>query len=303
LITTVIGSLPRFDEDLEKSIKMAVDFQVKKGIDIISDGEQRTDMVSYMVDSMLGVSSTDSGHYVSDKIRPSENIEKSSKILDFLKAREYVKEKGYSNELKISVTGPVTFGFTVGMKKPGPYGNLRNLELYRDVAKIVNLIAKIIQSYGIRVQIDEPGVNAGFLAPELAEEALNIATEGLDPKLTSIHACGKLSERALRMLVRVRNVNVLSLEFAGAPNNIELLSKGFFKETSKKIGLGCMRVNVLSIEELTTQEQSLEIIKNVESLIGGGSIEYIHPNCGLRNTRLELASMILDNLVSVSKKV
>lgn len=299
----MIGSLPRFDEDLEKSIKMAIDFQVKKGIDIISDGEQRTDMVSYMVDSMLGVSSTDSGHYISDKIRQSENIEKSSKILDFLKAREYVKEKGYSNELKISITGPVTFGFTVAMKKPGPYGNLRNLELYKDVAKVINLIAKTIQSYGIRVQIDEPGVNAGFLAPELAEEALNIATEGLDPKLTSIHACGRLSVRVLKILARIKNVNVLSLEFAGSPNNIELLSKSFFEEVSKKIGLGCMRVNALSIEELTTQEHSLEIIKNVEARIGRGSIEYIHPNCGLRNTRLELASMILDNLVSVSKKI
>ncbi|MDW8033790.1 MAG: hypothetical protein RMI79_02385 [Nitrososphaerota archaeon] len=303
MITTIIGSLPRFDEDLEKSIKMAIDFQVKKGIDIISDGEQRTDMVSYMTDSMLGISSSDSGHYISDKIRPSTNIEKSSKILDFLKAREYVKEKGYSNGLKISVTGPVTFGFTVAMKKPGPYGNLRNLELYKDVAKIVNLIAKFIQSYDVRVQIDEPGVNAGFLAPELAEEALNIATEGLDRKLTSIHACGKVNERVLKMLGRVDNVNILSLEFAGTPNNIELLSKGFFEEASKKIGLGCMKVNVLSLEELTTQDQSLEVIRNVETRIGKSLIEYIHPNCGLRNTKPELVSTILENLVSVSKRI
>ncbi|MEM3712084.1 MAG: hypothetical protein QXR97_00880 [Thermoproteota archaeon] len=303
MITTVIGSLPRFDEDLDKSIKMAIDFQVKRGIDIISDGEQRTDMVSYMVDSMLGISSTDSGHYVSDKIRPSDNIEKSSKILDFLKAKEYVNEKGYSNELKISITGPVTFGFTVAMKKPGPYGSLRNLELYKDVARIVNLIAKLIQSYGVRVQIDEPGVNAGFLAPELAEEALNIATEGLEHKLTSIHACGRLNERVLKMLERVKNVNVLSLEFAGTSNNVELLFRSFSEGFSKKIGLGCMRVNVLSVEELTTQDQSLEIIKNVEARIGRVSIEYIHPNCGLKNTKLELASMILENLVSVSNKI
>ncbi|MEM1558500.1 MAG: hypothetical protein QXR44_04895 [Thermoproteota archaeon] len=303
MITTVIGSFPRFNEDLEKSIEMAIDFQVSKGIDIISDGEQRTDMVSYMVDSMTGISSTDSIHYVFDRIRPSTHIEKSSKVLDLLKAMKYVKKKGYSNELKISITGPVTFGFTIAMKKFGPYGSLRNLELYRDVAQAINTLAKLIQSYGVRVQIDEPGINAGFLVPELTEEPLNIATEDLDHKLTSIHACGRLSERVLRVFGRVKNVDVLSLEFAGMLNNIELLSRGFFEEYSKKVGVGCAKVNVLSMEELTTQDQSLEIISNVESRVGRDLIEYMHPNCGLRNTKFELVSKILEDLVTVSKKI
>ncbi|MGC9202761.1 MAG: hypothetical protein ACP5HX_08870 [Thermoproteota archaeon] len=303
LTTTVIGSFPRLHEDLKKSIKLAVDLQVSVGINIISDGEQRTDMLLYMLNSMYGINKTNEKIFITGKIRPIEEITNSFKVVDFLEAKSYIKERGYENKLKVGITGPITFGFSAAINKLGPYKNLRDRELYKDVAIVVNKIAKQIQHYDGLVQIDEPGVSAGFLDPSLSEEPLNIATEDLDPKLTSIHACGKLNSNVLKTLGKIKNVSVLSLEFAGSSSNIDTLSKGLPSIGSKKVGVGCMKVNVLSQEDLTPIEKSMEIVRNISSIVGSHNLAYIHPDCGLRKTNVELATMILKNLKEVSSRI
>ncbi|MGB9717784.1 MAG: hypothetical protein ACPL4E_05015 [Thermoproteota archaeon] len=301
LTTTVIGSLPRLHEDLRKAIRLAVDLQVETGIDIVSDGEQRTDMLSYLSNSMHGVATVGEKICLTGRIKPVANIEESFKVVDFLEARRHIVEKGYSNSLKVSVTGPVTFGFSAAVKNAGPYGNVRNMELYNDVALVVNKIARLIQSYDGLIQIDEPGVSAGFLDPDKILEPLSVATEGLDLKLTSMHVCGKLNPKTIKSLSATRNVGTLSLEFAGSPGNIDLLARSIIEESQKKIGVGCMKVNVLSKDDLTTSEKALEIIRKVVSRISCENIAFIHPDCGLRRTKLDLAALILKNLIDVSK--
>ncbi len=301
LTTTVIGSLPRLHEDLKTSIWLAIDLQVETGLDIVSDGEQRTDMLSYLSNSMHGVKMLDEKICLTGRIKPVENMEESFKVADFLEAKKHMVEKGYSNSLKVGIAGPITFGFSAAMKNAGPYDNVRNMELYNDAALVVNRIARLIQSHDGLVQIDEPGVSARFLDPDKISEPLDIASEGLDPKMTSMHTCGKLSLKAVKNLSMVKNVSVLSLEFAGSPGNIELLSRSIFEESSKKIGVGCMEVNVLTKEGLTAPEKAVEIIGKVASRIGGENIAYIHPDCGLRRTKPDLALLILKNLVNASK--
>ncbi|MBO3840296.1 MAG: hypothetical protein QXN75_07035 [Thermoproteota archaeon] len=107
-----------------------------------------------------------------------------------------------------------------------------------------------------------------------------------------MHVCGRLSSGSLNVLSRIKRVNVLSLEFAGSPANIDLLPKS----TPKKIGVGCTRSSIASFNELTFLEQSLEVINNVASKIGRENIAYIHPDCGLRRTSLDLTTMILKNI-------
>ncbi len=301
LTTTVIGSFPRLHEDLKKAIRLAVDLQVEIGIDIVSDGEQRTDMLSYLSNSMQGLEIDGEKISIRDRIRPVETIDESFKVVDCLEARKRILEKGYSNRLKIGVTGPITFGFSAALRNAGPYGSVRNMELYNDVAIVINRIARLIQSYDCLVQIDEPGVSAGFLPPNKALEPLNIATESLDPKLTSIHACGKLNPKALKSLSMVRNVSALSLEFAGSIENIDLMSRNIIEESSKKIGVGCMKVNILSMNDLTRPEKAVEIIRKMVSKIGLENISYIHPDCGMRRTRPDLVALILRNLINASK--
>ncbi|MEM2998657.1 MAG: hypothetical protein QW542_06895, partial [Thermoproteota archaeon] len=303
LKTTVIGSLPRLHEDLKKAIRLAVDLQVETGIDIISDGEQRTDMLSYLSNSMQGLKVDGERISITGRIRPVENMEESFRIVDFLEARKHIVEKGYSNRLKIGVSGPITFGFSAALRNAGPYGNVRNTELYNDVALVVNRIASLIQSYDWLIQIDEPGVSAGFLDPERIREPIEIAVEGLDPSLTGIHVCGKLNPKIVKSLSFLKNIGILSLEFAGTPGNIDLLSRSFFENCSKKIGVGCMRVNVLSRDGLTAPEDAMEIIRMVVSKIGVENVAYIHPDCGLRKTEHDLALLILRNLVDASKEL
>ncbi|MBO3801084.1 MAG: hypothetical protein QXS21_03555 [Thermoproteota archaeon] len=302
LTTTVIGSFPRLHENLKKSIRLVVDLQVNIGIDIISDGEQRADMLSYMSNSMYGLSKANEKIFITGKIKPIKEITTSFKVVDFLEAKSYVKEKGYENKLKVGITGPVTLGFSAAINNLGPYKSLRDKELYNDVAVVVNKIARQIQFYDGLVQIDEPGVSAGFLSPDLVEEPLNIATEGLDPKMTSIHACGRINSNVLKALGKIRNTSVLSLEFAGSSSNIDVLSKNLSSISSKTIGVGCMKVNVLSQEDLTSIESSINIIKDVFSTVGPNKIAYVHPDCGLRKTSIELATTILKNLKEVSSR-
>jgi methionine synthase II (cobalamin-independent) len=301
LTTTVIGSLPRLHEDLREAIRLAVDLQVETGIDIVSDGEQRTDMLSYLSNSMQGLKTNGEKISITGRIRPVENIEESFRVVDFLEARKRIAEKGYSNGLKIGISGPITFGFSAALRNPGPYGNVRNIELYNDVALVVNRVARLIQSYGCMIQFDEPGVSAGFLDPARILEPIEIATEGLEPRLTSIHVCGKLNLKTVRCLTMVRNVGVLSLEFAGSPGNIDLLSRSVLEDSAKRIGVGCVRVNVLSKDDLTTPESAVGVIGKTVSKIGFENVAYIHPDCGLRRTERDLAFLVLRNLVEASR--
>jgi methionine synthase II (cobalamin-independent) len=259
-------------------------------------------MISYLSNSMRGIEAKDGRIRIVDRIRPLANVEEPFKIIDFLEALNHVRKMGYSNKIKVGITGPVTFGFSAALAGAGPYGNIRNVDLYVDAAFAVNKILKKIQSYEGLTQIDEPGISAGFLDLQLAYESLSIATEGLDPRLTSIHVCGKLSLETIRVLNRVDNVETLSLEFAGSPKNIDLLSN-FSSMLSKKIGIGCMRVNITSKNDLTTVSNATETIKTIASKIGTERIAYIHPNCGLRGTEKSLALRILRSILELSSIV
>ncbi len=64
-----------------------------------------------------------------------------------------------------------------------------------------------------------------------------------------------------------------------------------------------MKVNVLSQEDLTPIEKSMEIVRNISSIVGSRNLAYIHPDCGLRKTNVELATMILKNLKEVSSRI
>jgi methionine synthase II (cobalamin-independent) len=99
----------------------------------------------------------------------------------------------------------------------------------------------------------------------------------------------------------MKNTSVLSLEFAGSSGNIGLLSRSIIEGSQKKIGVGCMKVNVLSKNDLTTPERAVEIVNEVSSKIGVENVAYIHPDCGLRRTKHDLAFLILENLVDALK--
>ncbi|RLE93552.1 MAG: hypothetical protein DRJ55_03595, partial [Thermoprotei archaeon] len=158
--------MPRLHEDLGKAINLAVDLQLKLGLDILTDGEQRTDMITYLADAFEGLAGEPGKLHIVDKLKPAQKVEETFKVKDFLAAFSHLRKLGEEKPIKVGVTGPVTFAFTVAMNGKGPYRSLADPSLYLDAAEGVNRVAAELQSRDAIVQIDEPGISAGFVNPK-----------------------------------------------------------------------------------------------------------------------------------------
>ncbi|MGC8850525.1 MAG: hypothetical protein ACP5QI_08650, partial [Candidatus Bathyarchaeia archaeon] len=251
LYSTVIGSLPRLSDDLSSSIAMAVDLQLRYGIEIVSDGEQRTDMIGYFSD-LPGISLDEGGPCVAGRVRPPRDPSETFKIRDLKSALNHLRMRGFEAEgLKLSVTGPVTLAFTCAAKavKTDAYRGIADPNLYLDVAEALNPIISEALAHGVLVQVDEPGVSAGYLNPKLAVEAVNAALKdvggcGDGLERLSLHVCGDLT-RIPDLLTHLLDVRVgcLSLAFAGkveeANRRLPLAALG---ERGRLLGVGCVSV-------------------------------------------------------------
>ncbi|MEM2841770.1 MAG: hypothetical protein QW201_00460 [Thermoproteota archaeon] len=298
--TTIIGSLPEFKHTkLEDKIKAAIDFQVKAGIDIISDGEQRSDMITYLASDLPGLELVDGKARVSRSIRAPEDPEQVGKVRDLITAKDYIKERGYNVGLKVSLTGPVTLGFTCALAGSGPYKGLSDEQLYRDLSTSLRTILGCLAKEDVMIQLDEPGLSAGFLRPSIAVPHIERAVEGIGPHRISLHVCGRLREDLFKHLLSIKGVTVLSLEFGGATENISLL-RGLTQE-NKLFGVGCIKVRALKIDDVDSIDRVVNILRQVIDKIGTKCVKFVHPDCGLRNLDHDVAWKILNNMVEANK--
>jgi len=312
LYSTVIGSLPRLSGDLASSIAMAVDLQLRHGIEVISDGEQRTDMIGYFSD-LPGLSPGKNGPYVAGRVRPPRDPSETFKIRDLKTALNHLGKGGFKAEgLKLSVTGPVTLAFTCAARavKTDAYKGIGDPSLYLDVAEALNSIVSEALAHGVLVQIDEPGISAGYLNPKLAVEAVNTALKGIgDSRDTleklSLHVCGDLT-RIPDLLTHLLNVRVgcLSLAFAGRVEEANRrLPLQILCEKERLLGVGCVSVGAVEQDAVETVEEAARIVHLASSRIGLEKVRYVHPDCGLRSTPLQVAEKILEVTSKTAKKV
>jgi methionine synthase II (cobalamin-independent) len=82
LQTTTIGSLYRFREDLHESIDSALAFQKEHGMDLLTDGEQRTDMVSYFAEAFSGLGVESGAPVITGRIALQGHEREFSKVED-----------------------------------------------------------------------------------------------------------------------------------------------------------------------------------------------------------------------------
>src|SRR4030067_2333117 len=113
LPTTTIGSLCRCKEDLNESIDQALTVQRELGVHIVSDGEQRSDMVSYFAESFEGLAVEHWAPVVTGKIQLRSKPDDFSKVKDL----EYVRAKFPDVKIKVAITGTTTLGITCGSRK------------------------------------------------------------------------------------------------------------------------------------------------------------------------------------------
>ncbi|HEX7393203.1 MAG TPA: hypothetical protein VF374_09705, partial [Thermoplasmata archaeon] len=98
LTTTTIGSLFRFNPDLQNSIEGALQFQLEHGIDILSDGEQRADMVAYFAESFEGLGVENGTPVVMGRISLKNGPEEFSKVKDL----EFVRTRHPDLRIKVA---------------------------------------------------------------------------------------------------------------------------------------------------------------------------------------------------------
>ncbi len=287
LPTTVVGSYPvvkggslrNLFDPLHSAVETAVADQIKAGIDIISDGQVRGDMIQVFASKLPGIK----GQEVIGQIQPA-----SGPIT--VGDTKYALTK--APKVKGIITGPTTLAHGLHIATP-MYRNKEELAL--DLAAALIPEAKALEAAGITLlQIDEPMFSTGMSDLEIGKQAIGLITAALHIPI-SLHVCGNLGNVIDEILKF--NVNVLDFEFANSPANLDLLSRR--ELAGRMIGYGC----VDSASE--TVESSAEIRKRIEQGIAifDPRIMVLDPDCGMRMRSHEAAFLKLKNLAVAAREV
>jgi methionine synthase II (cobalamin-independent) len=296
LKTTTIGSLPRFDEDIEVSLSRSIEFQRSMGLDLLADGEQRTDMISYFAESLQGLEVRDGFPGVTGQINQLGYPKDFTKVKDVATLRRLFPEISP----KVAITGPTTLGMTCASRRVESYykGPI-DFRMYEDIAAALAPIAKALADAGAYVQIDEPFLSQGFRDLPERVSLLDRVAEGLPHERTSVHVCGYVGRfGAVGHLLRLEHVPTLSFAFAGRLEepNIGHVDRTAFEEHGKKLGAGCISVTPMSESEVQAPEQVRSKLGDICGRVGRDNVAYTHPDCGLRATKKELVPIILRNM-------
>jgi 5-methyltetrahydropteroyltriglutamate--homocysteine methyltransferase len=287
LPTTVVGSYPvatsrgisGFLDPFREAVRTAVADQIAAGIDIISDGQVRGDMVGMFTGLIPG-------------IRGSEVIGPVSPAAGPITVADTRYALSRAPRVKGIITGPTTLSFALHIATPS-YRSRGELAL--DLARVLAREAVLLVEAGVSIiQIDEPILSTGAADISTATEALRLVTGNL-PVPVCLHVCGNLSG-VIDDLVAMP-VDIIDGEFARSPENLAL-----FREVdigAKMIGFGCIdssRPEVEEIDLIRTRIESALTVFAPEQLL-------IDPDCGLRMLPRESAFSKLSRMVGAVRLV
>ncbi|MGL4670551.1 MAG: methionine synthase [Methanobacteriaceae archaeon] len=335
MISTVVGSFPAnikppktiigkiknalgsFDS-YKIAIKEAVEAQVGAGIDIISDGQVRGDMVTVTASNTIGFSVEGNSSKIVSKIMPNTNStgfnSNFQSVIDLKYAKSIMdnlindmggsgkidvvnlKNKGdnnpkYHNGVKGILTGPSTMIFSSFIESYYNKGSLNKNSAILDMAKVLKVEAIALEDAGATlIQIDEPFLSTGMVDMDVAKKAINIISSELSIPV-SIHCCGDISDVFQNLLDF--NVDIIDCEFAGFESNVDVLDSYSNNLNGKKIGFGCIDTKRKEIE---TVDEVARLIKRGIDIVGFNNL-YIDPDCGMRLFSKEVAVSKLNNMV------
>jgi len=287
LATTVVGSYPvvktgglkSIFDPLAGAVETAVTDQMNAGIDIISDGQVRGDMIGAFTSKLPGIREQE----VIGKIQPASG---AITVADTKYARsKFPKVKGI-------ITGPTTLAHGLHISTP-MYRNKEELAL--DLAAALVVEARALEAAGVALlQIDEPILSTGIADLAVAKQAVELIGSSVRIPIC-MHVCGSLGN-VLDEILRF-NVNVLDFEFSKNPGNLDILSRRDLE--GKMLGYGC--VDSSSEEVETVQGIRRRIQKGVERF--DPKILLIDPDCGMRMRSRESAYWKLKNMCDAAKEV
>jgi 5-methyltetrahydropteroyltriglutamate--homocysteine methyltransferase len=277
----LLNALGAYDP-FKESIKDSVIAQLDAGVDIISDGQVRGDMVSIFTEFIPGMKIEDGNTLIVSKIRnPIHEIS----VNDLQYAKKVMKEY-YGGKIpegkgvKGIITGPNTIVHS--SRIAGFYKNREDaiIDLAHSLKFEVDAIAKKVEP--VYIQIDEPFLSTGMVDMKTAREAIDILHEGLEIPL-AMHVCGILSD-AFRDIARF-NVDILDFEFAGNNVNLGVLEENADLVSNKKIGFGCVDSAVNTVDDVGDVD---ELVQKAIEIVGKDNL-FLDPDCGLRRAPRDVA--------------
>jgi 5-methyltetrahydropteroyltriglutamate--homocysteine methyltransferase len=287
LPTTVVGSYPvvmgkgfsGIFDPFRDAVRTAVSDQLAAGIDIISDGQVRGDMVKIFTSRLPGVRGAD----VIGKVSPPEGP-------ITLGDTRYAVSR--AKRVKGIITGPTTLSFALHISTP-VYRDRGDLAL--DLAHALAQEAHSLAAAGVAViQIDEPILSTGAADLACAREALEVLARGIRVPVC-LHVCGDLTP-VISELVRMP-VGILDFEFAQSPGNLALCREMDFGKMM--IGFGC-------VDSSASVAEPAEVIRSrIETALSVFAPEQllIDPDCGLRMLPRDIAYLKLARMVEAVKEV
>jgi len=293
--TTVVGSYPvSFNEnDLIRAyenkkeifpelVKEVVEDFLSAGIDIISTGQVRTDMISEFTRKIAGIVDERGNHKIIFPIKFVSPI-----TLRDIQHTKTLMPLG--KKIKAPITGPFTLANSCTITQDSGYVGVE--ELAFDFAYILNKEARNIEEFVDVIQIDEPFLSQEF--PEYAKDLISIVREGIK-KPIALHVCGDVSQ-IFESLTKF-DVAILDHEFTTNENLLDKIASFDFKQ---KIGYGCVNSSILYVEPVE------EIINSVEKAIKilGEDKLVLDPDCGMRHLPKQVAYSKLVNMVNARNKI
>jgi 5-methyltetrahydropteroyltriglutamate--homocysteine methyltransferase len=285
--TTVVGSYPAVAgrgfcsllDPMKAAVRNAVGDQRAAGIDIISDGQVRADMVTAFASRLPGIT----GQEVTGKVMPA-----SFGIT--------VHDTAYACTqhpfVKGILTGPSTLAHGLHLRTR-QYRSRE--ELVPDIALALAHEARELERAGVcMVQVDEPIFSTGAADLDTGREGIRVIAESTGLPLV-LHACGSITAIADSLLAMP--VDVLDLEFSKNPGNLEVMGRNDLK--GKKIGLGCIDSTSDTIEQVPEIEK---VVRRGVELFGPDRL-LADPDCGLRMRQRDAAREKLSRMVEAVKNV
>ena len=299
MISTVVGSFPAeikspnttkdkilkvfgAYDPFKESIKQTVISQLDAGVDIISDGQVRGDMVSTFTNFIPGMKLDGNNTVITSKIRQPtkeisiDDLKYAKKVMsDYFKG-DIPKNKG----IKGIITGPSTIVYSSRIESFYKNKDDAILDLAKSLKCEVDAIEKKINP--TYIQVDEPFLSTGLVDLNIASEAIDIIGENLSVPL-AMHVCGNLTD-VFKDLIKF-NIDILDCEFAGNDTNIKTLEECSSLVKNKKIGFGCLDT---SVNEVDSKEKIEKLVAKGVEILGENNI-ILDPDCGLRRANKDVA--------------
>lgn len=302
--TSKISSLLGSYDPYQSAVEFAVEEQISAGINIITAGQVRGDMIEIFSSQITGMAWEEGTSKIKGKILPlnysigaddlktslktAKNISKdykaSAKIIEDGKIREDARG------VKGVITGPTTL--VLSSRLEGFYDLESRDKAIIDMAYALNKEAKYLEGAGASIiQVDEPYLSTGMADISKALEAIKITTKGLKVPL-AMHVCGDVTHIFGKLMKFP--VDIIDCEFAGIKRNLEVLETTDLK---KIIGYGSVDTKT---EKVESPEEIHDLIKKGVELIGAEKM-IVDPDCGMRMLPRKVAYQKLTNMTEAVK--